>query len=268
MSDLLRARALLWGEGDPPLSFEAWGALAPRLAGRGGDERHELLAKAGVEPSDWEQADGYWGMTLAAECARGDRARAEAHGRACAADLVARPQAEGNDAQDGAETRQVPAEDAAPAQGPRFADLTSSLGVVPEPPAVVPRIEVTVPTFLQADRRVEVPPIPVVRQQRATLEIPPSVVAAACSVVPFTPRAAGMPAQVPARPIGQSPQSGATLDLSSGPRLGAPLLDERHGVFGAPLAASTPPGRDPTATVALDPEQVAQMLRHKPRTGR
>ncbi len=58
--------------------------MAPGLVGRREEERTALLARAGVAPDEWSRADGYWTVTLAGECARGERARAEDFGRACA----------------------------------------------------------------------------------------------------------------------------------------------------------------------------------------
>lgn len=167
MNGLEVARERLTDDGEPPLSFEQWRALAPRLSGREADEREALLAAAKIEPARWDRADGYWSLTLAAECARGERARAEDFGRACAEEQESRKKASSIRADDtwpegiappalaetapsGATLSREGGEAVSREEAPALPVLASR-GTPAELPALVQRPEVVIPTFLRAD---------------------------------------------------------------------------------------------------------------------
>lgn len=342
MNGLEMARERLTDDGEPPLSFEQWRALAPRLSGREADEREALLAAAKIEPARWDRADGYWSLTLAAECARGERARAEDFGRACAEEQESRKKASSIRADDtwpegiappalaetapsGATLSREGGEAVSREEAPALPVLASRgtpaelpalvlRGEAPEPPglvlrgevpelaAVVSRVPVAVPTFLQAGRghgqsaavaagpsgspptvaRSE-PPLPgwvsapgalapaagpPAGQNQATLEVSPTAIRAAERAVPFAPRPPGATAPpLPPRPASLSAQSGATVALAAFPfPPGLAPAQRNPAATPGSAAAERATGqdlRDPTATVALDPEVIARMLAGK-----
>jgi hypothetical protein len=317
MNGLELARARLTEDGEPALPFERWREMAPRLAGRELDDREVLLGAAGVEKAAWERADGYWSLTLAAECARGERGRAEDFGRACAEELAARREGTSPKADDTLPEGIAPPQLAAVRAAPE-AIVTSTAGLAaraspdagavpswestPEPPSLVVRPEVVVPTFLRAGSTGEAPasgafppplappapfaaPAPLAsfvpasiafrpalvvagassaEPGRATVEMAPFAPAAGRAATPFTAAPAGVSVSVPPRRAALPRQSGVTVDLSSALRQG--LAGEAVPQPGPPPAAvrSTPgplsARRDPGATVALDPETLAQAL--------
>lgn len=272
MNGLELARERLTDDGEPPLPFERWRELAPRMTGREPDEREELLTAANIDGPRWDRADGYWSLMLAAECARGDRARAEDFGRACAEDLHARQQAPSPATKDPLPEEVVPP-----------GVLPSVPMADPEPPArVAPVPEVVVPTFLRPGvpepllnppllkPPLLVPP-PAPRGER-TVEMSPFAALAVRAALPFGAVSRGAPGAAPPRPSGLPPQSGATLDLSSlpvSPRLLAP--GSAPGWVPAPSQRAACPGRAPPphdsgATIALDPDLVARVLAGNPPT--
>ncbi len=318
MNGLEVARERLTDDGEPPLSFEQWRALAPRLSGREADEREALLAAAKIEPAQWDRADGYWSLTLAAECARGERARAEDFGRACAEEQESRKKASSIRADDtwpegiappalagaapsGATLSREGGEAVSREEAPALPVLASR-GTPAELPAFVPLASVAVPTFLQAGRghgqsagvgggpsgspptvaRGE-PPLPgwvsapgalapaagpPAGQDQATLEVSPTAIRAAERAVPFAPRPPGASAPpLPPRPASLSAQSGATVALAAFPfPPGLAPAQRNPAATPGSAAAERATGqdlRDPTATVALDPEVIARMLAGK-----
>lgn len=267
MNGVELARSALFPCGEPPLSFERWCDMAPRLLEREAHEREEILAAANIPLEDWTPADGYWSLTLAAECARGDRARAEVFGRACADELAARRQVV---------EKEAPAHLEDAGEMPRL--LEASPPVEPPPlPAVVVVPPMSVPTFLRVEPVAPVGSSTPVRPPRSASEAPVSstVPPPALACAPMTkdmpafdfpaPRPAlpfsSRPSEGPSRPalrLPPKPQSGETVDLTHLAMPPAPSVPAR------PMHAPPQAQRDPTATVALDPEIVARLLAPTP----
>lgn len=303
MNGLEVARERLTDDGEPPLSFEQWRALAPRLSGREADERETMLAAAEIEPATWDRADGYWSLTLAAECARGERARAEDFGRACAEEQESRKKASSIRADDTwpegiappalAETAPSGAtpfweggEAVSRAEVPELPVLASR-GPLAELPAFVPRVEVVVPTFLRAEAapmgaavvRAEAapvrpaawpsvvvapsPPAPALRTAETT-DLPPFALAPARPLLPFAAASGRPPVPAPSPRPALPPPSGLTLDLSG---VGLPPPPAPPSPPSGALHASGSTGRDrrtEAGTVALDPAALDSLFGRKP----
>lgn len=287
MNGLEMARERLTDDGEPPLPFEQWRALAPRLSGREAEERETVLAAAEIDPAQWDRADGYWSLTLAAECARGDRGRAEDFGRACAEELESRKKAASIPADDtwpegiappslaaavtsgvaasleGGESvsrRETPGLTVQASRG-TLAELPA-LAPLPEVPALVPRVEVVVPTFLRAEAaQVRPAASPSAARSAETTELSPFVFASARGLLPFAAASARPPVPPPSPRPALPPPSGLTLDLS-----GVGLSTAPSPPSGAP-SASESRGRDrrtQAGTVALDPAALDSLFGRKP----
>lgn len=272
MNGLQDARTALFAGGEPPVKYGQWSQLAPRLMERDAQERQELLGAANIAPADWTHADGYWSLTLASECARGDRARAEAFGLACAKELASRRKSVVVEAPALPRATESPA---APEDATLAAPPPTPCSF--QPPALVAVPMVAVPTFLRAkptphhaaresvwspcpDRETpgnSPPPVPHVRLHGATLDLPAFDPPAPRAPLPFSLRPSRTPSAPSPRPALQ-PQSGQTIDLSRLVLPPAPTFPAR------PQAAPPEPRRDLTATVALDPDLVARALSGKP----
>lgn len=272
MNGLQDARSALFQGGEPAITYDEWSRLAPRLMEREAHEREELLGAENIAPADWTRADGYWSLTLASECARGDRARAEAFGQACAKELASRPLLAVPDAS----VLPTPAETTG-AAGAVSSDARPPEPALPPSPALVVVPAVVVPTFLRPERppprgapeptwaapsareaaRGPHPPAPSPPRPGATVDMPAFDPPAP---LPFSAHPPAAPScAAPRRP--PAPQSGETLDLSQ-LALPAAVLPVR------PEQAPPQARRDPTATVALDPDLVARMLASTPSTKR
>ena len=206
MSTLEQARAMYSEDGAPPLPFERWREIAPGLVGRREEERNTLLARAGIAADEWCRADGFWTITLAAECAGGDRARAEDFGSACAEALAARDRS-------AITTEETLPEGTAPDQGAESAGrhggegaehIARGDGAGEAAPAESLRIEV--PSFLRepsfapaaeevaalAGPALSLPPAQGLHGQAlSTMDIAPFALAAGRVSLPFHPPAPG-----------------------------------------------------------------------------
>ncbi len=257
MNGLEMARERLTDDGEPPLPFEQWRAIAPRLSGREAEERETVLAAAEIDPAQWDRADGYWSLTLAAECARGDRGRAEAFGRACAEELESRKKAASIRADDTwPEGIAPPALAAAAKSGVASLEggesesrreapgLTAhaSRGTLAEVPAFVQRPEVVVPTFLRAEAAGRNSGLPAAAGIASRLPTPVLAEPATPAPVP--------PALVPTPP---ARGDGATLDVGSlmaGPaRAPMPFVARPSG---APALLAPRPALPPPSGATLD----------------
>jgi hypothetical protein len=71
-------------DGKPPVAWERYLEVAPEVAGLDADALEEALGARGLDPALWKRAESYWLLTLALDAQRGQLARVEAYGVACA----------------------------------------------------------------------------------------------------------------------------------------------------------------------------------------
>lgn len=241
--------------GAPPLPFEAWLALSSRLTHEPLDRRAEILAEAKVAPAIWERAEPYWGLTLAAEVARGDMTRAEAYGQAC---LSSRDRA------------------APPSMPPVFAaprtPVATSEDVQPPPfqtSEESPPREL-LPSYLRSDSKGTPSPPPLFSaspdwanpvEQSTTGEVP--LLELQRPVTPFTP---GEPTFATPRPaLAPTRRSGQTVELPAFPSPPAPSSPSSPSALPAPPAPPITP--QPQTTVVIDPAWLDAIIARGQRRG-